>query len=171
MRFPRNRMASPSTQLIQECVSDGLLAVLDQHKTILVIEDDHFVRRATCELLTNAGHHAIEAEHATIACGLFARDSLRVDAVVCDTVLPDASGIELCKMFQREDPELSVILTSGYPISADALERDSRCYFLEKPYSGESLLAMVALVLAKKRENRSTLLPRAIPDHAQNLPG
>ena len=163
-------MASPSTELIQECPSAGLLAAYEQNTTILVIEDDPFVRRATCELLTNAGYHATEAANATIACRLFSRDSLRIDAVVCDTVLPDASGIELCKMLEREKPEMCVILTSGYPISSDVLEHDSRCNFLEKPYSGVSLLAMVELA-AKKLESPSTLLPRAIPSHAQNLPG
>ena len=164
-------MARPSTRLIQEYASAGFGAVLDQRKNILVIEDDPFVRRATCELLTNAGHHSIEAENATIVHCLFGRNSLRIDAVVCDAVLPDAGGIELCKMLQREDPELSVILTSGYLISASVLEPDSRCYFLEKPYSGESLLAMVELLFANKLANASTLLPRAIADHAQNLPG
>lgn len=144
--------------------------MLDQRKTILVIEDDLFVRRATCELLAGAGHHVIEAENATIARKIFARNFPRINAVVCDAVLPDASGLELCRVLQREEPKLCIILTSGYPVSG-TMDRGSRCSFLEKPYSGDTLLATVKSIVTNKLDVPDALLPGAIADHVQNLPG
>ena len=144
--------------------------MLDQRKTILVIEDDPFVRRATCELLADASHDVIDAENATTAQGLFARNSARINAVICDAVLPDASGLELCRVLQREEPELCIILTSGYPVSG-TLDRGSRCSFLEKPYSGYTLLATVKSIVTNKLDVPDALLPGAIADHVQNLRG
>ena len=65
-------MVNASTQLTQQPASAGLLSQLECNKTILVIEDDAFVRCATCELLVQAGHHVLEAANAAIAGAVFA---------------------------------------------------------------------------------------------------
>jgi len=80
-------MPSPSTELIHECASAGLLAALEQPKTILLIEDDPFVGRATCELLTNAGHHSIEAENVTGVLGVDVRLAVCIFLMLAATFL------------------------------------------------------------------------------------
>jgi DNA-binding NtrC family response regulator len=155
----------------QNAASAGLLAQLDPSRTILVVEDDSLVRRATCELLAHAGHHALETTNATMARAVFARNAIRIDAVICDAILPDANGVELCRSFQREQAQLAVILTSGYPTSPARLERGSNAHFLEKPYSGDSLLATLDKLFAKNLHPGDTLLPGSIAQDVQNLPG
>ena len=151
--------------LLDECCSPVLITRLDSEKTILIVEDDDFVRRATCELLSNSGHHVLEARNAATARALVAFDSQRIDLLVCDALLPDGSGIELCRRFQVEEPELRVILTSGYPLASF-----SDGFFLNKPYSGNSLLEAIQLIFARNVGMQS-LLRGPIPNRLQNLPG
>jgi len=160
-----------STGLDQNAASAELLARLGQSRTILVVEDNSLVRRATCEVVRHSGHRALEAASAAVARVLFARNSTRIDAVVCDAVLPDASGTELCRSFQRKQAKLVIVLTSGYPRSASILQRDSRVHFLEKPYSADSLVKILGKLFATKVEIDGTLLPGSITQEVQNLPG
>ena len=108
-----------SRKLVQNAAS------AEESRIVLVVEDHSLVRRATCEFLAHSGHHALEALNAAMARALFAQNAARIDAVVCDAVLPDASGIELCRFFQRGRAQLPIILTSGYPNSSASLERDA----------------------------------------------
>lgn len=160
-------MVSSSQQLTEN--HPGVWARLGHHKTILVVEDDGFVRQATCELLTNSGHFAVAAKDAATARSDFSRDSTRIDVIICDAILPDASGIELCRLFQEQRPELDVILTSGYPPHPNALGQRSRSYFLEKPYSGDSLLAAVERVLKSEVRLEGPLPP--IAERLQDVSG
>lgn len=159
-----------ATALDQNAAPPVLLERLEESRTILVVEDNVLVRRATCELLSHLGHDAMEATNAATARALFARNVMRIDAVVCDAVLPDASGIELCGFFQRDRAHLPIILTSGYPNSPASLQKDSGIHFLEKPYSGDSLTTVLEKLFANQLEI-GALLPRPIAENLQNLPG
>lgn len=159
-----------ATELEQNVSPTEVLPLLEEAKAILVVEDNALVRRATCELLSHSGHHALEATNAATARALFARNVMRIDAVICDAVLPDASGIELCGFFQRDRAQLPIILTSGYPNSPASLQKDSGIHFLEKPYSGDSLTTVLEKLFANQLEI-GALLPRPIAENLQNLPG
>jgi two-component system response regulator HydG len=84
----------------------------------------------------------------------------RVDLVITDLCLTDATGIDLIKHIKRETPDIEVILMTGYG-SLDVTIEAIKCgayYYLEKPYSPGRLLTLVdrALQLATlKRENES----------------
>lgn len=159
----------PSTELLRDDVSVDPLLQVEASTTVLVVEDNSLVRRATCELLAQSGHHALEAANAAVARGFFKRKAAEIEAVVCDAVLPDASGVELCRFFQRERPRLPVVLTSGYPTSFVASDKDNNTYFLEKPYSGSSLVTTLESLLANKHQFGS-LLPGPVTEDLQNLP-
>jgi CheY-like chemotaxis protein len=102
--------------LAQECAMPPVLADPEAGRTVLVVEDDRFVRDAACEVLRESGFGVIAAESAASAQGCFFFDAERVDAVLCDEMLPDGSGVELCRRLVAEDPAVRVILASGYPL-------------------------------------------------------
>ena len=158
------------TELDQNAAPTGLLARLQESRTILVVEDNVLVRRATCELLSHLGHDAMEATNAATARALFSRHATRIDAVICDAVLPDASGLELCSFFQRGRAQLPIILTSGYPHSPASLQKNASTHFLGKPYSADSLVVILEKLFANQL-HIGTLLPRPVAEDLQNLPG
>jgi two-component system, cell cycle sensor histidine kinase and response regulator CckA len=154
----------------QEVTIPKLMAVPECVLTALVVEGDPFVRRGTCQVLREAGFEVVEAESAAQAQAVLFFGSPRVDAIVCDAILPDACGIELCRRLRVAAPQLRVILTSGYPGQPD-FARSASTRFLAKPYSGDVLIRELHQVMADAVAVREPLLPRAIPDSLHDLPG
>ena len=56
--------------------------------------------------------------------GLFAEHGRQVDLLITHLTLPTSSGIQVALLFRSTTPDLPVILTTGYPISAWS-DRDS----------------------------------------------
>jgi two-component system, cell cycle sensor histidine kinase and response regulator CckA len=112
--------------------------------TILVVEDEDFVRNVTCEVLQFAGYEVLAARDAAEAAALFAESS-RVTLLLTDVVLPGRTGGELARELRAMHPELKVILISGYPqgrVKTVSLQ-ESGVLYLEKPFSAEGLIRKV----------------------------
>jgi CheY-like chemotaxis protein len=106
-----------------------------QRRRLLVAEDDPLVLRALTRVL------ARDFEIAAACNGREALDLVRAgrtfDAMLCDLIMPELSGIELHALLLREDPELArrtVFLTGGaFSIEAQSfLETAGQPHF-EKP--------------------------------------
>src|SRR4026209_2074362 len=69
-----------------------------------------------------------------------------IDLVITDLRLSDGSGIDLITHIKSEAPEIEVILMTGYgsvDITIEAIKRGAY-YYLEKPFTSDRLLALVA---------------------------
>ncbi len=82
--------------------------------TVLVVEDEIFVREPIAEYLRECGYQVLEAADAREAILLI--DSVgSVDVVFSDVRMPgDMDGIALAQWLRTHHPEVSVLLTSGY---------------------------------------------------------
>src|SRR6476469_3805477 len=113
--------------------------------SVLVVDDETAVRRFACRVLERAGFGIFEAADGVEALDLIQQRGLpNLEAVVSDIVMPRMNGVELMKALSETEPELPVILMSGYATEA-LTERGSAapCSILPKPFSGERLLAEV----------------------------
>ena len=117
-------------------------------ETILVVEDERFVRDVTCELLSEVGYHVLSAESAAVAKRFFVRGMQQIDLPLCDAVLPDQSGVDLSRDLRRFSPELKIVLVSGYAASIVQKQFDGEhtVHSLTKPYSAASLMAKLQRV-------------------------
>ncbi len=111
---------------------------------------------------------AAESAAAAQTCCFF--DAERVDAVLCDAMLPDGSGVELCRRLVAKKPALLVILASGYPLQLAAM-LEEEFHFLGKPYSGELLMAALRFVFTNEPQTDERLRPHSIAESLQNVPG
>ena len=159
--------------LAQKCsgLVPDVLTRPECERTVLVIEDDRFVREAACEVLGESGFDviAVESVAGAQACCFF--DAGRVDAVLCDAMLPDGSGVELCRRLVAEKPALRVILACGYPLQHFASTFEEEFHFLSKPYSGELLMAALGFVFTNEPQTDERLRPHTIAESLQNVPG
>ena len=122
--------------------------------TIMVVEDDRFVREVTGETLRNAGYHVVAAECALAAAEVLLCREKRIHLLLCDAVLPDSSGAVLSRSLRRRWPELKVIVASGYPQAGlPPGRKESAGEFLAKPYDAASLIAKVQSTLRAKCES------------------
>jgi len=120
-------------------------------KTILVVEDEAFVREATCELLKECGYHVLWAENAATAKILFSWYTMEVDLVLCDAVLPDGNGIVLGQGFRQECPNLKLVFLSGYPLAdmEQQLQNAGGTAFIAKPYSSSTLMPIIGGIFSQ----------------------
>ena len=113
--------------------------------TILLVEDDAFVRDLTEQILVRGGHVVHSA-----ACG---EDALRVDdevdLLVTDMVMPGISGAELYRRMAEDRPQLHAVFMSGYSARALPGEAAGRSLFLQKPFRPAALLKAVQKMLPR----------------------
>lgn len=119
-----------------------------QQHTILLVEDELFVRDATSRILERAGFAVLPAQDACEAIRIYEQCQQRIDLVMTDMVLPGRTGLELGEDLRQRSPELLVLLTSGYAnADYDTELPESHTYFLAKPYSRRSLVEKIEKIL------------------------
>ncbi|MBK8060505.1 MAG: response regulator [Gemmatimonadetes bacterium] len=107
---------------------------------VLLVEDDAKVRALESSVLTRAGYRVLEASNGIEALELV-RTGEKVSALVSDTIMPKLGGLELARRLRERDPQLAVILVSGYPGEPDFLRSlPPGTAFLQKPLRGGELL-------------------------------
>lgn len=116
---------------------------------ILLVEDDHSVRRVTLRRLRHMGHDVIEASNADEALEKF-RDNPQFDLIFTDVVMPGKlNGLQLVQSVHEFNPDIPIILSSGYSeqlaASDDPIERG--IVVLQKPYTLDELELSIAKAL------------------------
>ena len=114
---------------------------------ILLIEDDSRLAGMVAEYLGKAGFHVIHAENGARGLALHGRES--VDAVILDLMLPDADGLEICRLLRvRSDGPILMLTARGDPMDrVVGLEMGADDY-LPKPFEPRELLARRSSPLA-----------------------
>jgi len=86
--------------------------------TILVVEDDVFVRMTLADQLRAAGYRVLEASNADEALDLLRDRSQAVRLLLTDIRMPGTlDGVELALAVRSEYPDIKIILTSGQSFS------------------------------------------------------
>jgi two-component system, cell cycle sensor histidine kinase and response regulator CckA len=120
----------------------------DRRRTILLVEDEPFVREATASILERAGFDILPAEDAFVAIKIYQDCPRRIDLVMTDMVLPGRTGQQLGEDLRKHFPEVVILLTSGYGNPEYEIDEPaSHTYFLAKPYSRRTLLEKIDLIL------------------------
>ena len=119
-------------------------------ETILLVEDEDFVRQVTAEVLSFGGYQVFGARTAAEAMRVFRQQRAKVQLLLTDVVLPGTNGRELARELRLLDPALKTMFISGYPdneVTRHGLEEPGM-FYLPKPFSVESLMQKVGQVLA-----------------------
>jgi len=126
-----------------------------RRRTILLVEDEPFVREATCGILESAGFEVLQAENASDATEIYEARTRRIDLVMTDMVLPGRSGLQLGQDLREHCPDIVVLLTSGYNnLEYQAEAPELRTYFLAKPYSRRTLVEKIEKILGAELRAR-----------------
>jgi len=121
-------------------------------ETILLVEDDHAVRRLGRQVLIRLGYHVLESATADEAERTAVTYPGAIELLFTDIVLPDDNGRRLANRIRRARPGIKVLLTSGY--SQNVIEEhgvlDRGINFLEKPYAISDLSHKLREILDAK---------------------
>ncbi|MCA9790931.1 MAG: response regulator [Candidatus Eremiobacteraeota bacterium] len=120
-------------------------------KRILVVDDDHPIRRMVCRILT-LGSDQLEIEQA--ASGAEALELLAAgefDLLVLDFMMPEMTGLEVLEAVRKSprSQSLPVIMLTARSEDSSALQtlESGADYFVKKPFEPRELLTIVESVL------------------------
>jgi two-component system cell cycle sensor histidine kinase/response regulator CckA len=118
-------------------------------RTILLVEDEAFVRDVLDEVLRSAGYRVLKTQTAEEALELYPSICGELDLLLTDVVMPGQSGRELARNLRAQCPGMRTIFMSGYGESVALLgaDRDASVFYLSKPFSLPGLLKKVEQVL------------------------
>ncbi len=119
---------------------------------ILLVEDDHLVRRYVADQLAGLGYRVITAANARAALDIVERAD-DIDLLFTDIVMPgNMNGLELAQAARQRRPSLNVLLTSGYTENISLQEGDipPGMQLLAKPYRGQELARKVRSTLDRQ---------------------
>jgi DNA-binding NtrC family response regulator len=125
--------------------------VTPSRERVLVVDDEPDLAESCAYFLERAGYEARCAESAHEALEMLAKDSFSV--VVSDVRMPRMSGMELLAAIRERDPDIEVLLLTGYPdlqMAVSAIKQGAFDY-LAKPYGEEDLIDRVAKAMAHRR--------------------
>ncbi len=121
----------------------------DAVRTILVVEDEAFVREVVGEVLCSAGYRVLKAQNAAEALFVFHRYREKVELLLTDVVLPDRNGCDLASEFALLCHGVPTVFISGYPENAVVRKgfRRREWFYLPKPFSRAALVQKVSEAL------------------------
>jgi DNA-binding NtrC family response regulator len=124
---------------------------------VLVIDDEVSLRHALAKGLTRLGYLAEDA--ATGKAGVDRFVGGGYDAVLTDLKLPDISGLDIVAILTEMDPDVPVVVMTGYgtvDTALEAMRRGAKDY-VQKPFAVEDVVRVLERAIAERRlsaENR-----------------
>jgi signal transduction histidine kinase/CheY-like chemotaxis protein len=117
----------------------------EEKSRVLVVDDDKLVRRFISDSLRSLQYHVTEAENGTVALAAMERE--RFDLLLVDFAMPGMNGAEVARTARERQPEIKVLMVSGYADSAAVESAPGSARLLRKPFDLTELGAAVAETL------------------------
>ena len=117
--------------------------------TILVVDDEPYILRSSQRLLKAMGYPVLTAKGGRDAIEVFKRGPKVIDLVILDMIMPDMNGTDTFEALRAIDPDVKVLLCSGYSSDGDAGEilRRGCSGFIQKPFDSETLSAKLVEIM------------------------
>jgi EAL domain-containing protein (putative c-di-GMP-specific phosphodiesterase class I) len=144
--------------------------ILTESRRVLLVDDDDAVLRASAAVLTRSGFEVTAA--ADGAAALRAMEEARFSVIVTDIMMEGMSGLELLRLVRERDADIPVILMTGGPSLASAIEamNHGAHRYLLKPVAVDELVevvnrAVLLSELARLKREAFALQQGNIPVH------
>jgi CheY-like chemotaxis protein len=120
--------------------------------TILLVDDEIQVLMIGVQILKRFGYTVLEATGGREAVEIYKENKDRIDLVILDMIMPHMGGGQVYARMKEINPDLKVLLSSGYSIDGQATEILARgCNaFIQKPFSMEALSQAIKGVMARE---------------------
>ena len=115
-------------------------------ETVMLVDDDDSVRIVTSKMLQKLGLNVVSAIDGREAIEIFREGYMDIVAVLLDLTMPGMNGVETCRELQKINPDVKVILASGYSKDVVSLRftDNEEVYCLQKPYTLTKLRSVLS---------------------------
>ena len=120
--------------------------------TILLVEDEYYVREFTRDLLKRMGYSVMTASDGHEGISIYRKERDAIDLVILDMIMPGINGVEVFYALQSINPAVRVVIISGYSDEGFSgigrLLKSGAKGFVQKPFSQSSLARAINTALA-----------------------
>jgi PAS domain S-box-containing protein len=136
-------------------IAESAPEIIKGSGTILMVDDEEMVLDVGAQVLKKLGYTVLESNNGRNAVELYKKLQDKINLVVLDIVMPDMGGAEVYDRLKEINPDVKVLLSSGYSIDDQAREIMERgCDgFIQKPFSLKAMSDKIAGILSKKESN------------------
>jgi len=123
---------------------------MSHRRTVLIVEDDEEMRNLLEDELREARYDVVAATSAVEALERMGRST--VDVLVTDNMMPGMKGRELLAEVRARDPEIPVVIITGFgsvEAAVDAM-RGGAFHYVTKPFRMDDLLSTVSDALRER---------------------
>ncbi len=125
------------------------------NETILIVEDDVSLNKLLIRMLSRTGYTVYSARSGLEALSMIRDNSLDVDLILTDIVMPNMNGVEMSKEITNILPEVKLIFMSGYSeqviLQSGAIAEDVP--FIKKPFRSNEVIKIVRDVLDEEYDD------------------
>jgi two-component system phosphate regulon sensor histidine kinase PhoR len=139
------------------------VAEMPDQINILVIDDEQIMREGCSRILSKDGWAVICAENGNQGLGEIQARSDKIDVILLDLMMPGMSGMEVLDHVRTIDPNLLVIVITGYATVESAVEamKKGAYDFIPKPFTPDQLRIVVRRALEKRALQKEAEFLRA----------
>jgi len=121
-------------------------------RTILAVDDESTILALAKDVLELEGYRVVVARNGEEALRTYRDAAGGIDLVLLDLTMPVMGGIECLRRLRALDPDVRVVISSGFASEATAAEllRGGALACLQKPYEIQALTRTVATALARE---------------------
>ena len=123
--------------------------VLKGSETVLLVDDEDMIIEVGQPMLEKMGYNVLIARGGKEALEIYQKNEQEIDMVILDLIMPDISGGDTYDKLKEIDPEIKVMLSSGYSIdghTSEILERGCNG-FIQKPFNIRKLSQKIREIL------------------------
>jgi CheY-like chemotaxis protein len=110
-------------------------------ETVLLVDDEEMILAVAADMLKTLGYRVISARGGQAALSLYVEKGKQIDLVLLDLIMPDQSGKETFAQLKALNPQVRVLLSSGYSIDGEAaaIMQQGCGGFIQKPFDLKQL--------------------------------
>ncbi|MBN2656541.1 MAG: cache domain-containing protein [Spirochaetales bacterium] len=125
--------------------------------TILLVDDEEFIRETGQGMLEDAGYRVITAGNGKEAVKIFEEKQSEIDLVILDVIMPEMNGIDAFYKIREIRGNCPVIMISGYSRSDDLnkLKESGVSAIIRKPFEHSLLRKEINLALSRNSGTES----------------
>lgn len=141
--IPASEALVEKEPIVRERIEEG-------DETILLVDDEEIIIDVGTQLLERLGYTVLEARCGKEAIQIYQENKDNIDMIILDMIMPDMGGSEVYDKIKIIDPEVKILLSSGYSVEGQATEilKKGCNGFIQKPFNLKSLSRKIREVLS-----------------------
>lgn len=118
-------------------------------ETILLVDDEEGIISVGEKLLKRLGYRTLPAKNGYQAMETVKKNMGKIDLIILDMIMPGLGGAETFNQLRKIDPEIKVLLSSGYSLNDQAARiLEQGCNgFIQKPFHLKELSYKIRTIL------------------------